>query len=60
MIYYTIGDSQSDNVLFLNFAIHGHEDIYAGDGMALVEMAFKTISTLSDNYKNYYQMIGML
>lgn len=51
LIYYTIGDSQSDNVLFLNFAIHGHEDIYAGDGMALVEMAFKTISTLSDNYK---------
>lgn len=50
LIYYTIGDEESDNVLFLNFAIHGHEDKYAGDGMALVEMAFKTISTLSDNY----------
>lgn len=50
LIYYTIGDENSDNVLFLNFAIHGHEDIYAGDGMALVEMAFKTISTLSNDY----------
>lgn len=50
LIYYTIGDSESDNILFLNFAIHGHEDIYAGDGMALVEMAFKTISTLSNDY----------
>lgn len=51
LIYYTIGDPNSDNVLFLNFAIHGHEDIYAGDGMGLVNMAFRTISTLCNNYQ---------
>lgn len=50
LVYYTIGDINSDNVLFLNFAIHGHEDIYGGDGMALVKMAFKTILTLDNNY----------
>lgn len=50
LVYYTIGDTNSDNILFLNFAIHGHEDIYGGDGMALVKMAFKTILTLDNNY----------
>lgn len=50
LIYYTIGDLESDNVLFLNFAIHGHEDIYAGDGMALVELAFDTLNNLDNLY----------
>lgn len=50
LVYYTIGDANSDNILFLNFAIHGHEDIYGGDGMALVKMAFKTILTFDNNY----------
>lgn len=48
--YYTIGDENSDNVLFLNFAIHGHEDHQSGDGMALVEMAFRTLATLDNHY----------
>lgn len=51
LIYYTVGDPNSDNVLFLNFAIHGHEDKEPGDGMGLVNMAFTTISELCDNYQ---------
>lgn len=51
LVYYTIGDPNSDNVLFLNFAIHGHEDQDPGDGMGLVNMAFRTISTLCNNYQ---------
>ena len=50
LIYYTIGDINSDNVLFLNFAIHGHEDRFAGDGMGLVNMAFRTINVLNNDY----------
>ena len=50
LVYYTIGDANSDNVLFLNFAIHGHEDRYSGDGMGLVKMAFKTLSVLNSNF----------
>lgn len=53
LVYYTIGDYNSDNVFILNFAIHGHEDHYAGDGMGLVNMAFRTIAFLNNNcYSN--------
>lgn len=62
LIYYTIGDKNSDNILFLNFAIHGHEDKYAQDGMELVNMAFRTLSVLDANYNkissnNWYIII---
>lgn len=50
LIYYTIGDMESDNVLFLNFAIHGHEDALPGDGMTLVELAFETLTNLNNDY----------
>ena len=50
LVYYTIGNSSAKNVLFLNFAIHGHEDKYAGDGYALVEEAFATLKALAKKY----------
>lgn len=47
---YRFGNSNYNNILVLNFAIHGYEDAWAQDGIELFNVAVKLMSRLSDEY----------
>ena len=47
---YRFGNSDFNNILVLNFAIHGYEDAWAQDGIELFNVAVKLMSRLSDEY----------